>query len=194
MTVRKTLAALIVSSLPVVLPLAGCTKMSELIEDDSVGMNGGFEQDSEGLPVNWLVYTPETVPEGDFDILFDETDFKEGRQSLKFEVRACSSTGGWHSPGIAQEYTAESAETYRVSLWIKSEGSDYRVRVGGVDAFTGEYETVASSELAAEGWQHVEHRFTMPDEFETIRFELNVLSPGTLWVDDVRIEPTGQGG
>ena len=82
----------------------GCTKMSELIEDESVGMNGGFEHALEGLPVNWLVFTPETVKEGgDFDIILDTTDYKEGRQSLKFLVRECSAMGGWHSPGIARE-------------------------------------------------------------------------------------------
>jgi len=174
---------------------AGCTKMSELIEDDSAGMNGGFEHDRDGLPVNWLVYTPETVKDGgDFDIILDRTDFMEGQQSLKFLIRECSNVGGWHSPGIAREYPAVAGEKYRVSLWLKSEGSDYRVRIGGVDAFTGEYETVASSETAADGWSLVEHEFPMPEKYETIRFELNALSPGSLWIDDVKIEPIGQDG
>lgn len=189
---RAHRAALPAAVLFVALPWMGCTNMSESIEDASVGGNGGFEYTRASLPVNWLVYSPRTVPEGEFEIVFDTLDFKEGRQSLKFDVRTCSALGGWHSPGISQEYPAVAGETYQVSLWIKSEGSAYVVRIGGVDAFTGEYETVDSSEQAADGWNHVKHRFAMPDKYETIRFELNALSPGSLWVDDVRIEPVGQ--
>lgn len=177
------------------LPLVGCTKMSELIEDESVGMNGGFEHARNGLPVNWLVYTPETVKEGsDFDIILDTTDFKEGRQSLKFLVRECSAIGGWHSPGISREYPALSGETYLISFWIKSEGSDYRVEIGGVHGWKNlEDETVDSSEHAADGWKHVAYEFTLPVESNKIRFLLNALSPGSLWVDDVRIELVDQG-
>lgn len=43
----------------------GCNQMSEIIRDDSAGMNGGFEKDESGLPVNWLVYSPKTVPNSD---------------------------------------------------------------------------------------------------------------------------------
>ena len=185
--------ALLAAVLFAALPWVGCTKMSELIEDASVGRNGGFEYTREGLPVNWLVYSPRTVPEADFDILFDSTDFKEGRQSLKFLVRECSAIGGWYSPGIAREYPAVAGETYQVSLWIKSEGSDYRVEIGGVHGWKNlEEETVDSSEHAADGWKHVEYEFTMPGESDKIRFELNALSPGSLWVDDVRIELVGR--
>jgi len=186
--------ALLAAVLFAALPWVGCRKMSELIEDESVGMNGGFEHARDGVPVNWLVYNSETVKEGgDFDIILDTKDFKEGRQSLKFLIRECSAIGGWHSPGIAREYPALSGETYLISLWVKSEGSAYLVRIGGVDAWNGDYETVDSFDPASDGWKLVEYEFTMPGEYETIRFELNALSPGSLWVDDVRIELVDQG-
>ena len=73
--------------------------MSETIVDESVDMNGGFEHTQSGLPVNWLVYSPSTIPTGNYELSFDKTDFKEGKQSLKFLIHECSATGGWYSPG-----------------------------------------------------------------------------------------------
>jgi len=74
--------------------LGGSTQMSEEIYDKTVGMNGSFEVTESGLPVNWLIYTPETIPTGDYDLIIDTTEYKDGRQSLKFLVRECSPTGG----------------------------------------------------------------------------------------------------
>lgn len=171
----------------VVLP--GCGRLSEEVRDASAGMNGGFETVRSGLPVNWLVYTPSTVPGGDFELILDREDYKEGRQSLRFSVRECSDDGGWRSPGIAQEYPAQPGASYLVSFWIKSEGCDYEVGIGGVDAKTGEGETVDSSAEAAGSWRFVEHTYTMPERYDRIRFDLSIRSPGSLWIDDVSIEP-----
>jgi len=63
--------------------LSGCTRMSEQIRDKTAGMNGSFEITKSGLPVNWLVYTPKTIPEGDYDLIIDTMEYKEGKQSLK---------------------------------------------------------------------------------------------------------------
>ena len=82
-TVRITTLIIIIA----IITLHGCTRMSEIIEDSSAGMNGSFEYSKSGLPVNWLLYTPNTVPEGDFDIIIDTAEFKDGKQSLKFLVR-----------------------------------------------------------------------------------------------------------
>ena len=94
--------------------LMGCNQifkpMSEQVTDETAGMNGSFEYIQSGLPVNWLFYTPKTVPEGDFEIVIDTIEFAEGRQSLKFIVRECSANGGWHSPGFCSEFPAKPGE------------------------------------------------------------------------------------
>ena len=156
-------------------------------------MNGGFEHTQSGLPVNWLVYSPSTIPTGNYELSFDEADFKEGKHSLKFLVHECAATGGWHSPGITQEYPAPPG-AYRISFWIKNEGCQYSVSVGGVTAKTGEYEIADSSEETTDSWKLVEHAFTMSRQYDRIRFELSIRSPGTLWIDDVKIEPVDGGG
>ena len=80
--------------------LVACSQMSEQIQDKSAGLNGGFEVSKNGLPVNWLMYTSKTVPNADFEIILDKKDFKEGSQSLRFDVKKCEDIGGWKSPGF----------------------------------------------------------------------------------------------
>ena len=87
--------------------------MSETVVDKAAGMNGSFEVSKSGLPVNWLFYTKKTVPSGDFDILIDTKEFKDGKQSLKFAVRACSETGGRLSPGFCKEFKAKPGDPNR---------------------------------------------------------------------------------
>jgi len=162
-------------------------KTSESVLDASAGMNGGFEIVKSGLPVNWLVYTRKTIPAGDYDLLIDTAEHRTGRQSLKFVVRQCSSVGGWHSPGFSQEYAAAPGTTYTVGFWVKNDGAEFLARIGGVSATKGQYETIVRSSEAIPAWKHYEKQYTMPQGFNRIRFELNVLKPGTFWVDDVTI-------
>ncbi len=49
--------------------IAGCFPRSEHIADQAVGLNGSFEIDQNGLPVNWLVYTPNTIKDADFLVI-----------------------------------------------------------------------------------------------------------------------------
>ncbi len=107
--------------------LSGCRRTSESVRDDSAGMNGGFEIIRSGLPVNWLVYTPKTIPTGDYDLIIDTLDYQAGKQSLKFVVRECSPKGGWASPGLAMEYPATPGTTYTVGFWVKNDGAEFRV-------------------------------------------------------------------
>jgi hypothetical protein len=173
--------------------LCGCDKMSECVRDESAGMNGGFEITRSGLPVNWLLYTPRTVRTGDFDVIIDTVDYRAGRQSLKFVVRECSPDGGWRSPGFSQEYPATPGTTYTVGLWVKNDGTEFVAKIGGVSDFKGQHDTIVRSSATIGTWRHYEHRYTMPPEFDRIGFELNVLRPGTFWVDEVTLSSSSEG-
>ncbi|MBM3436712.1 MAG: hypothetical protein FJY07_10910, partial [Bacteroidetes bacterium] len=160
---------------------SGCSQvfkpMSEFVEDKHAGMNGGFEHTNSGLPVNWLLYTPKTVPDGDFEMVVDTSEFIEGRQSLKFIVRSCSSNGGWHSPGFCNQFEAKPGITYRVSFWVKNHDSSFMVRVGGISASTGQYETIVKSGEAIDPWKLYEYNYSIPEKMNSIRFEVNILQP-----------------
>jgi hypothetical protein len=161
--------------------------MSEMITDKTAGINGSFEVIKSGLPVNWIIYTPETVPEGDFDIVFDTVDFKDGKQSLKFIVRKCDATGGWHSPGFCNEFPAKPGQTFKISFWFKNNGSGFIVRIGGVGSSTGQYETIIKSDETIDSWRLVEYTYTIPEKMTAIRFEMNIIKPGIFRIDDLKI-------
>lgn len=169
--------------------LHGCSKpMSESVTDKQVGLNGGFEVAKNGLPVNWLVYTAKTTGSGDFYIVPDTNGAKEGRQSLRFDVRGCSAKGGWHSPGIAQEVAASPGVAYKISFWVKNAGADCRVTVSGVTALdhtTGPQ--VQLSENVAD-WRRYELVYRMPENMKRLRIEVSALTPGVFWIDGVTVE------
>jgi hypothetical protein len=170
----------------------GCDKifkpMSERVEDKQAGMNGSFEHVISGLPSNWLLYTPKTVPEGDFELVIDTTEYKEGRQSLKFVVRKCSPNGGWYSPGFCNEMPAQPGNTYRISFWVKNQDSRFLVRISGINPSSGQYETIVKSDELIDSWKLFEYNYTIPEKMNSIRFELNILQPGIFWIDDLRID------
>ena len=188
-SIRTTslLAALVLTS-------TACRPMAEQVQSDFAGLNGGFEHVEDDLPVNWLVYTEETVPSGRFDVLLDTTDYKEGEQSLLFRIEECAATGGWYSPGISNQLPATPDTTYRLRCWIKSEGCDWTLSVGGVAAKTGEYDRIPSSRFEEGDWQEVRHEYTLPPEYEELRIELSITSPGRLWIDGLVLEPALSGG
>lgn len=194
-TTRPLVVALLLAAALAAASLAaGCRRLSEEVRDPSVGRNGGFEHARGGLPVNWLVYSPRTVPGASFTLALDEDEHPEGERSLFFDVASCSSDGGWRSPGIAQEVPAEPGATYRVRFRVRSEGCAWSVRTGAVSAKRGALETVEGTELADGAWHEVSRELTIPPGLERLRFELSVLSPGRLWVDDVRVERVATSG
>jgi hypothetical protein len=166
--------------------LAGCSH-SEYEEDLSAGLNGSFEVVKDGLPVNWYFYTADTAG-GDFDVVVDTEVFIHGRQSVKFDVRDCSDKGGRHSPGLFQEYDAVPGETYTVSFLARNDGAHFVAGVRGVNPKSGSpFESISERSDSFTSWQRFEYRFEMPDH-ERLRFEVSILGPGTLWIDDVKIE------
>lgn len=161
--------------------------MSESIENKAIGLNGSFEHTQDNLPVNWLVNTVKTTGEGDFIISVDSTNAKEGKQSLHFEVRKCSEKGGRFSPGIAQEIPAQAGQSYKVSFWVKNQASTFSVTLNGVNAL--EQQEGASIKCAdtINEWKRYEMSYTMRAPMKQLRLTLAVLSPGSFWIDDIRI-------
>ena len=164
--------------------------MSEQVSDQSAGLNGGFEIAENGLPVNWLIYTPKTVPDSRFEVALDRDVFKEGRQSLRFQVDKCSAAGGWKSPGFTNEFSEIGKflgeADYRISFWIRNSGAAFAIAAGGVSAKTGSMRTLMRDNAPTLQWRRFGYRVHVPEN-QWLRMELNILSPGTLWIDNVEI-------
>lgn len=166
--------------------IAAC--QSKETVNNASDFNGGFELFEDGLPLNWIVYDREKTRLNDFDVFKDSVNFAEGKASLKFVVRDCSGKPGRYSPGLTGEIKAKADSTYKVSFKVKNNGCKWVVNVSGVSAFNAGDTKVVTDSLTVSDWQSYECLYTMPEKMENIRFELNVLSPGQLNLDDVRIE------
>jgi len=183
----------LITTVLVFVSFIGCSRLSERIEDHKAGINGSFEISAAGLPVNWFIYTQKVVPEGDFDIILDTTDFRDGKQSMKFQVRKCLPHGGWHSPGIFQEITAEPGDKFLVSWWQKNLGCTYKIVIRGYnqnDLSNIDEQFQQSFEVndSIQGWQKFESLCTLAVRQDQLRFQLNILSAGTFWIDGFQIE------
>ena len=164
--------------------------MSESKSDPAAGVNGGFEITDNGLPVNWLMYTPSTVPKAQFEIVMDRDIYQEGKQALKFVVDDCESTGGWHSPGFTNEFFEvdrfRGEGEYILGFWIKNDGALFRVSAGGVSAKEGSMKTLIQSDQTMDEWKYYEFTVAIKEK-DWLRMELNILSPGVLWIDGVEV-------
>ncbi len=163
-------------------------EMSKLIVNDAAGFNGGFETIQNNYPVNWQIYDEQTTESGSFTISIDSTLFSEGKQSLKFDVKNCDSTGGWLSPGISKEWQVNPGEAYLISFNYINNNSYFQARIGGVTPKSGKLTNIIKSAENSPGWKTIEYSYTIPKEMNTLRFELNILSAGTFWVDDIKFE------
>lgn len=166
---------------------SGCFQMSEIEGDPSAGLNGGFEVSSNGLPVNWFMYTPKTVPRSDFKIVLDNNNFKEGSQSLKFEIKNCRATGGWLSPGFTKEFLGQGYGKFKVSFWIMNDTSEFIMTFSGVTTKSGGDEISIRSNENMPEWTRFEERIEVL-EGQWLRVNLNVFKPGNFWIDDLNIE------
>lgn len=164
-----------------------CIQMSEIEIDESAGLNGSFEMSRAGLPVNWQMYTPNTVPESKFEIVLDTLNFKEGKQSLRFEVVECQLIGGWKSPGLTRQFKDKTEGSYKLSFWFINKGATFYLNAGGVSANQGYMKKLIASDEEVDQWKYMEYEITVEKD-NMLRLEWSVLKPGVFWLDDVRIE------
>ncbi len=163
-------------------------QMSEYTLEASAGMNGGFERSQNNQPVNWYLYTPSTVKDGKFTMGLATDDVAEGNQSLVFKVKECSAKGGRYSPGLCNEFDVTSGGRYRIRFKVKNEGASVAVNIKAVSATKG---AEAKRELIADTkgeWREIVYEYKIPDNFARIRFELNILSAGTVKLDAFSLE------
>ena len=171
--------------------LGGCKQFSETETDPSAGLNGGFEVVKNGLPVNWIMYTPNTVPNSDFKIKLDQQVYKQGKQSLRFDIISCTGNEGWNAPGFTNEFIDGGKfwgkGKFKLSFWVKNKETTFMVSSDGVSALEGNMNTLIKSGEELDDWEFFEFKIDV-EEDQWLRMELNILSPGTFWIDDIRIE------
>ena len=96
--------------------------------------------------------------------------------------------GGWGSPGFTNQFDADQGSTYDLSFWIKNDGSEFRVRAGGVSAMNGDMKTLLQTREQINDWTQHNYEIPIAKEYDQIRIELNILQPGKFWIDDIKIK------
>jgi hypothetical protein len=175
--------------LPLFFAACNFNQMAEINESETAGFNGSFEDVQNGIPTNWYIYQPSN-DKVNAEIVFDSINPPNGKQSLKFEIKNCSPIGGWHSPGIFTEVDCENGKTYQVSFWLKKQGCTHMIRMdcwkGGTEDINHPKKWITNTDTIPT-WKKFDYEFTFNKDLNRFRFELNILTPGTLWIDDVRI-------
>jgi hypothetical protein len=191
MNISKThnmYSALIVGAITII-GLVGCVKaMSEQTLQPNGGLNGSFETTKNQMPVNWLLYTPKTTPNAHFTMQLDTTDPKEGKQSLQFRVQDCRNTGGWLSPGFAQELPVKPQETYKISFWVKNHQSQFQIKISSTHGNKAHVGRLSRSNEEYTHWQEFTYEYTIPEGMDKLRLEANILKPGITSFDAISVE------
>lgn len=184
----------LVETMMLIVLLGSCVRMSESVIDQSAGINGGFEKVKNKLPVNWLVYSQNTVQQADFDVVFDELYPKEGKQSLHFVVRSCTRLGGRRSPGMTQEFPVKEGEEYQLSFWIKNKDTEFSVNITAVDACRETKGPLLHAFEDVKEWKQYVYTYRIPNNMKRLRMEISILKPGEFWIDEVKIEKWNAAG
>lgn len=184
--VKKKYRCILILLLPL---LTGCFNPVMVEHDSSAGFNGSFEKIKHGLPLNWYFYTPEEYGKS-YKLIYDTVHVKEGKQSLKFEIQKTDTliiNKELMAPGMFGSIDAEIEKKYKVSFWIKNQGSEFNIAVGN-QFFMHFSENILKTNENFTDWTYFEYEYTIPESNPSIYFGLNFLSPGTFWIDDVRLE------
>lgn len=168
-------------------------EMSTRKVDRAAGYNGSFEFVKSGYPANWYVYH-RPLDDGDGEMSLDTADAVDGTRSLKFAVSKANPVGGWRSPGLFQVSDAEEGRSYRLSFWLKNRAAKIRLLITSETHESREpriliIEIIDAERTGNQTWRQFVYTYTVPAHYANIRFEMNIVAPGTVWIDDVRIEP-----
>lgn len=182
--------------------LSGCVIPGMYESDASIGDNGSFEVVQSGLPVNWIVGRY-AVRDGDAELSFDRSDAVDGSQSLKIVVHRVDNDAG-REPWIVRTRAAEPGATYAVSFWLKSTACVLAIEIrnegkdppfGLSEAEKQDYarhppirKIIGGGETDTDRWRQFRYVYGIPETDGSLRFELRLRRPCTLWIDDVRIE------
>jgi hypothetical protein len=91
------------------------------------------------------------------------------------------------------DFNATPDETYKVSFRVMNVGCTFQVTIESTEEGKLEFgrkDTIIKTGDSIPEWKYYEHLFTIPSQFQMIRFEANIYKPGSIWFDDIQIVGT----
>jgi hypothetical protein len=172
--------------------LVCCSIFSESVKRGEIGFNGSFEIIENGLPVNWYVYTPNTVRDGQFTFALDSVNASHGKRAAHFSIQSCNAEGGRFSPGLTNEVRVEGNSRYKITFDLKNQGSHCQFKAGPVSAKAGQAMVMLEVKQKIDKWDNFYYEVFIPADDSLLLLQWNWLKPGEGWLDHVVIEKMEQ--
>jgi hypothetical protein len=166
--------------------LVSCQSDELSKRDSAAGLNGGFETTDSGHPVNWAFF-PNPESDDAFQVSVDTTTVQEGDQSLKLVTDQSDKTVGLRSRRVS----VQAGKTYKISFSVQNSGCKLTVRRVVQDASgtnNVRSEIIADTSTDTGGWETFEETLLVSDGESNVVLIFLVDGPGSLWVDDVKVE------
>jgi len=157
---------------------------------------GDFEKAVENMPEGWQHVHGYQGRTYSGTVAQDEREHHGGRASLRL-----SNTGADDIAQAAQNVAVggsfTAGKTYQLGAWMKAQdlGPGNAIALG---AFTQAMKSLGSWHIAmptaSADWTRGKVRFTLPVGTDLLRIMLQIHGPGTVWIDDVRLEEVRDDG
>ena len=76
---------------------------------------------------------------------------------------------------------------YKLSFWVKNNGTKFNVTAGGISTKEGDMKTLIEGNQQIDDWKLFEYEIDVLKD-SWLRMQLNLLEPGIFWIDDIKIE------
>jgi hypothetical protein len=173
-------AILIVSGL-----LVSCTSNEFSKPNSSTGLNGSFEVQDDGYPVNWAFF-PNPERNDAVHVSMDSAHPADGAHSVKLEVTGSDRPTGFRSRRIP----VQPGKTYTIGLSVKQTGGILKVNRIVQDA-SGKTnirsQIIAQITTPSTEWQHIEETLAISEKEAHILLIVLFEGAGTLWCDHVYV-------
>ncbi|MFC2086211.1 carbohydrate binding domain-containing protein [Bacteroidota bacterium] len=165
-------------------------------KNESIGVNGDFEEIKNGYPLNWDIHAS-PINKGHSKIILDTVDVQNGTYSLKIEaIKVAGGKKAWKKPGLSKELNIEPNKKYKLSIWIKNTDSKFYVKWTTLDKANKKQlssKTFIEMDVTVTTWYYFKEIITTNANEEILKLEIVVTQPGTLLVDNIKFEEIIEG-
>ncbi|OGV31492.1 MAG: hypothetical protein A2020_02610 [Lentisphaerae bacterium GWF2_45_14] len=153
---------------------------------ENIIKNGNFE--GKNPIASWSEKTEKNSGKKDPEIVADTSIKKEGAQSLKITTHGKKDL----TILVASPVPVSKGKTYRISCWIKNNGSSFELRQDMIKANGQHIQERYKRNIATSGtfdWKYFETKVAVRENEKKMGFTVFAGgTPGTIWLDDFKIE------
>jgi hypothetical protein len=136
------------------------------------------------------MYTPKTAKGSSFKLQMDTLQGYKGKNCIRWDVKRVSKDGGRFTPGLTKEISVKPGEKYALKFWVKSNHVTFNITLMSVsDKCSVKEETYQVSSSAVDYWEEFTLWYTVPNDYNKVRVEFSIATPGKASLDEVSFAP-----